>query len=217
MKLNPLHWIKLWREPWRKIFWSFFYTFRREDGEAKRWRLDLAPEDVVFDIGGFEGNWAADVHDRFGCWVHVFEPHPTFAAAISARFEGNPKIIVHDCALGSKDGVLSLSDSGDASSVMLANEENSVEGRVVDVATFMSDFEGDVSLVKINIEGGEYDLLPALAKAKAMARFKTLQVQFHLYTKDNIKDRDDIRADLANAHTCEWVYPFVWEQWSLSR
>ena len=78
MKLNPKHWITLWREPWRKVFWTAFYAFRRENGEAKRWDITLAPDDVVFDIGGFEGNWAAEIHTRFGCEVHVFEPHPGF-------------------------------------------------------------------------------------------------------------------------------------------
>lgn len=80
MKLNPKYWITLWREPWRKVFWTAFYTFRRENGEAKRWDITLTPDDVVFDIGGFEGNCTGDIHARFGCEVHVFEPHPDFAS-----------------------------------------------------------------------------------------------------------------------------------------
>jgi len=216
MKLNPKHWITLWREPWRKVFWTAFYGFRRENGETKRWDITLSPDDVVFDIGGFEGNWAADIHARFGCEVHVFEPHPGFATKIRKRFSDNPKITVHDIALGSSDGTLALSDAGDASSAVSGVGGNIV-GRVVDVATFMGSFKSDVALAKINIEGGEYDLMPALAIAGMLERFKTFQIQFHLYTQDNIADRDAIRADLDKAHTCDWVYPFVWEQWSLMR
>jgi hypothetical protein len=74
-----------------------------------------------------------------------------------------------------------------------------------------------VALAKINIEGGEYDLLPALSKADILKRFKMFQIQFHLYTESNIDDRDAIRSDLAKNHTCDWLYPFVWEQWTLSR
>lgn len=216
MKLNPKHWITLWREPWRKVFWAAYYAFRRENGEAKRRDITLTPDDVVFDIGGFEGNWAADIHARFGCEVHVFEPHPGFATKIRNRFLDNPKITVHDVALGSSDGTLALSDAGDASSAVSGVDGNIV-GRVVDVATFMGNFKGDVALAKINIEGGEYDLMSALADAHILGRFKTFQIQFHLYTQDNIVDRDAIRANLAKAHTCDWVYPFVWEQWSLTR
>lgn len=216
MKLNPKHWINLWREPWRKIFWTAFYVFRRENGEAKRWDIVLAPDDIVFDIGGFEGNWAADIHSRFGCEVQVFEPHPDFATKIKKRFSNNPKITVHNIALGSSDGILSLSDAGDASSAV-AGVDGNIAGRVVDVATFMGNFKGGVALAKINIEGGEYDLIPALTNADMLKRFEIFQIQFHLYTKNNIADRDAIHANLAQSHTCDWVYPFVWEQWSLKR
>ena len=213
MKLSPKHWITLWREPWRQVFWTSFYAFRCEDGESKRWDITLTPNDIVFDIGGFKGNWAADIHARFGCEVHVFEPHPGFASKIRKRFLDNPKIIVHDVALGSSNGTLTLSDSGDASSAVSGMDGNII-GRVVDVATFMASFKGDVALAKINIEGGEYDLMPALANAGILERFKRFQIQFHLYTQDNAADRDSIRADLAKSHACDWVYPFVWEQWS---
>ena len=47
--------------------------------------------------------------------------------------------------------------------------------------------------------------------------YKIFQIQFHLYTQDNIADRDAIRTHLAKSHACDWVYPFVWEQWSLTR
>lgn len=216
MKLNPKHWIILWREPWRRTFWTAFYQFRRENGEAKRWDIALTENDVVFDIGGFEGNWAADIHHRFGCTVHVFEPHPTFAAAIEARFADNPKIVVHDVALGSSDGVLTLSDAGDASSAV-SGVQGDIKGRVVDAAVFMAAFEGDVALAKINIEGGEYDLMPALANARVLDRFRVFQIQFHLYAEANKAERDTIRAELSKAHRCDWEYPFVWEQWSLPK
>ena len=80
MKLNPKHWITLWREPWRKVFLDCVLYV-----SSRKWRSEAVghfptPDDVVFDIGGFEGNWAGDIQARFGCEVHVFEPHPDFAS-----------------------------------------------------------------------------------------------------------------------------------------
>ena len=71
-----------------------------------------------------------------------------------------------------------------------------------------------IDLMKVNIEGGEYDLLPALIDAGIMPRIGILQVQFHLFSADDIPRRDAIRAHLAQTHDCDWSYDFVWEQWS---
>src|SRR4051794_9903313 len=64
-------------------------------------RLDypLDSKSVVFDLGGYEGQWASDITARFGCQVHVFEPLPAYAEAIKARFAGNPRIKVYPFGL----------------------------------------------------------------------------------------------------------------------
>lgn len=214
MKLSLSHWITRWREPWRNVFWSAFYAFRRENGEDKRWQVGpIGPDDTVFDIGGFEGNWAAAAFAKWNCHVHVFEPHPVFAARLAARFKDVGKITVHGFALGSADGHLDLSDEGDASSAVSASAR-AVQGQLVDVGRFMADFDADVALAKINIEGGEYDLLPAIHGQGLASRFAQIQVQFHLYQPGDIALRDEIRAGLSQTHDCDWAYPFVWENWS---
>ena len=100
MKLSPMHYYRLWQEPWRKVFWTAFYKFRRENGEAKRMDLSfLSADDTVFDFGGFKGEWALHAFNHNGPTVHVFEPHPTFASQIEDRFSDNPKIITHALAM----------------------------------------------------------------------------------------------------------------------
>ena len=115
-------------------------------------------------------------------------------------------------AIGHEDGTLALSDSADASSALVA-DKNAVTGRVVAARTFFADFP-PAAFAKINIEGGEYTLLPALAEAGYLPQIQTLQIQFHLYQESDIAARDAIRETLAKTHTCGWEYPFVWEQWT---
>ena len=214
VKLSPVHYYRLWREPWRKVFWSAFYRFRAENGEAKRMDLSFLKEsDTVFDFGGFTGEWALHAFNHNGPTVHVFEPHPKFAAAIENRFVDNPKIITHALALGTADGTLNLSDDGDASSA-LTTRENAVLGKVQKASTFLADMTPSVALAKLNIEGGEYDLLPALDQADWLRHIGKLQIQFHIYSEDDIARRDAIRRTLEKTHICDWKYPFVWEQWS---
>lgn len=215
MKLSPMHYYRLWREPWRKVFWSAYYAFRREGGEAKRMDLSfLGADDTVFDFGGFKGEWALHAFNHNGPTVHVFEPHPDFAAKIEQRFSDNAKIITHALALGTSNGTLALSDDGDASSA-LTTRDNAVMGKIQKASEFLADFPAPVALAKLNIEGGEYDLLPALEQADWLKNIQKLQIQFHIYEEADIERRNAIRRTLSKTHTCDWEYPFVWEQWTL--
>lgn len=212
MKLNPMHYIRLWREPWRRVFWTAFYQYRRDNAEARRFALDwLGADDMVLDFGGYKGEWAARMVAEHGCRVHVFEPHPTFASAIADRFSDDPRVHVHACALGTRDGVLHLSDAADASSAVTGG---GIEGRVVRAADFLADLAPPAALAKVNIEGGEYDLIPALDEADWLRHIKVLQIQFHLYGEGDLARRDRMRDILSKTHDCDWDYPFVWEQWS---
>jgi FkbM family methyltransferase len=216
MRISLKHWLRQRREPWTKVFYAAFRRWKADKMEPRRMEFPgIGPQSVVFDVGGFQGNWAADIHTRYGAQVHVFEPHPSFAAAIRSRFAANPAIVTHAFALGSSEGTLDLSDDGDASS-SFRKAGRTVQGHIEPVARFFADTGIEiVDLIKVNIEGGEYDLLPALLDAGLMPRIGILQVQFHLFSADDIPRRDAIRARLAQTHDCDWSYDFVWEQWSL--
>ena len=91
-----------------------------------------------------------------------------------------------------------------------------MQGKVVDVARYLRRFQHQrIDVAKINIEGGEYDLLPAIIAADEMRRFALLQIQFHLFEERYIAIREAILHDLAKTHEQDWCYEFVWEQWSL--
>jgi len=218
MRISLKSWLRQRREPWTKVFYTAFRQWRADRMEATRMEFaELGPGSVVFDVGGFKGNWAADIHDRYGARIHIFEPHPVFAEEIRSRFHGNDAIVTHEFALGQSEGHLTLSDDGDASS-SFRNAENTVTGRIEHVERFFAKADiPRIDLVKVNIEGGEYELLPALEEAGIMPRIGVLQVQFHLFSADDIPRREAIRTMLAKTHSCDWSYEFVWEQWSLRR
>lgn len=218
MRISLKHWLRLRREPWRREFYNEFKRWKRDKMEPKRMQFEgLTANSIVFDVGGFEGNWAQDIFDSYGSQIHVFEPHPKFAEALNTRFAANPAITVHDVALGSADGVLDLSDDADASSAFVASE-GGTQGRVIDVKAFLDSFAPPrIDVMKVNIEGGEYDLLPALAASGHLGRIDVLQVQFHLYGEEFIAMRDAIVAALSKTHQPAWSYPFVWEEWHLKK
>lgn len=213
MRLSPKHWLRLYRNPWLKTFYAGFRQWKRDGMQDRSKRFDgLAEGDFALDFGGFRGDWAAEIFRTYGCRVAVFEPHPRFAAALRDRFHGIPQITVHEVALGKGDGTLNLSDEGDASSALKATK-TSVVGTQRDAATFLASLSDGFALAKINIEGGEYDLLPALIDSGIIGHIRQVQVQFHLFAETDIARRAAIRAALSRTHTCVWNYDFVWERW----
>lgn len=211
------------RNYYRLIFLGdrFVLDIRRwfSDNGDNTLRLDyeLSKDCIVFDVGGYEGAWAEEISARFCCKIFVFEPVPEFAAAIQARFADNPRINVCPYGLSNKSGELTISLSGDGSSFYTAGSS-----RVAKAAVRKFEFGllrelgvSRIDLMKINIEGGEYDLLDLMIENKTISVVKHLQIQFHNFVPDAIERRNDIRRKLGHTHSATWCYEFVWENWVL--
>ncbi|HWQ88280.1 FkbM family methyltransferase [Brevundimonas sp.] len=190
--------------------------FFRENGEARRLDYPLGPESVVVDLGGYRGDFAWAINSRYGSVVHAFEPMPKFAAEAQARFAGNDKVHIHCFGLGAENGAFALSDDGPASSFVdlgKASRHQVCEMRAVNQTLDALGID-HIDLLKVNIEGGEYDVMPALIAGGLFPRIKHLQIQFHT-VGDFEHDRDAIRIELEKTHSERWCYRFVWESWSL--
>jgi FkbM family methyltransferase len=185
------------------------------DGGDNRLRFDydLSPDSLVLDLGGYEGQWASDLYARRRCRIEVFEPVQKFATAIAERFSHNPDIRVHALALGGSTRTETLSIAG-ASSSAYKSKAATEEVRFIDVAQWFAEQRlSDVRLMKINIEGGEYELLERMLECGLTARVADLQIQFHNFTPDAAERMAAIQRGLAKTHRPTYQYRFVWENW----
>lgn len=212
---------KTWRDRRRNSWKGVFYDARRlwkgQRGHALLYDYMNLPEGaVVFDFGGHKGDWADMVlNQQPDSTIHLFEPHPGFAAGLRDKYRAEDRVKVYDYALGPDDGKLTLPDEKTAPLVG-ADHDKGITADLVAVARFFDTFDiPRIDLMKMNIHGGEYDLLPALVDTGVMGRIGRLQVQFHLFSEEMIDMREAIRAELEDTHDCTWCYPFVWEEWQL--
>ncbi|SHI43830.1 methyltransferase, FkbM family [Shimia gijangensis] len=208
---------KFWRimtDPAYRAFRAEYKAFRAAHGKnTPASYTGLMPGDVVLDIGGYHGDWAEAMAARYAVNVHVFEPHPRFATMIEQRFAERDDVVPHAYAIGSADAELLLSDDENASSALVADGPTA-KGAVRNVAEVFKEFGFEkIGATKMNIEGGEYDLLPALIENGLIDQFERITVQFHKFSEGDRKRRDDIREALSKTHTCVWCYPFIWEEW----
>lgn len=182
-------------------------------------RLDyeLTPQSVVFDLGGYAGQWASDIFAMYRCRVFVFEPVPAFAERIARRFRHNSAVRIFDFGLAAKTGGDRIGLALDGSSLYNAGDD-AVDIRLVKFADFLKQENvAKIDLMKVNIEGGEYDLLDHLLSEGLMPCVENLQVQFHDFVPDADRRMAAIHQALARTHETTYQYPYVWENWRLRK
>ncbi len=204
------------REVLRDPFLLEIKRWFRDDGDnTLRLNYPLTKESVVWDLGGYHGDFAAEILRRYDCRVFLFEPVPKFHAQCITRFSGVSRVQCLPFGLSRTSGWFDISDSEDGSSfVRTGQKADTVRAEMRPVAAMFDELKVDqVDLLKINIEGGEYDVIPALIEAGMMSRVRFLQVQFHDFIPNAHIKREQIRQCLADTHRELWNYPFVWECW----
>lgn len=173
--------------------------------EHLRYEYDLSPDDVVIDIGAYRGEWAEQILERYGCRLVVVEPTDNITQ--HAAFAGTEVI---NKAAWLFDGRLRF---GGAYYYTSAFEDPTHEYECFDVNSLLRRFD-EIALVKMNIEGAEYDLLEHMWREGTLNRIDNLQVQFHLIEDEDSETRYEITAKmLSETHSLTWQHPFCWENW----
>ena len=187
--------------------------FRVDGDKTHRINYDLNQDAVVIDLGGYEGHWAADIFCKYDCYIHIFEPVEEFAQNIKERFEKNKKVSVYTYGLSNTNKNQKLNISADRSSAYEPGEK-SVNIKLKKIDDFIKEHNIEhVDLVKINIEGGEYDLLEHLVSNKQILVFENVQVQFHDFVPNSLARMHAIQNELSKTHNLTYQYEFVWENW----
>ena len=68
-----------------------------------------------------------------------------------------------------------------------------------------------IDLIKVNIEGGEYELLDRMIEAGLMSKVDAFQIQFHDFISGAKQRMEKIREILELTHTPIYHYYFVWD------
>jgi FkbM family methyltransferase len=172
---------------------------------------------MVFDLGGYEGQWASDIFSKYCCTIHIFEPVHEFASKIQERFKYNQKIYTHEFGLSNENKTVSISLSKDSSSIYKRNGEQTTAILMRAVDFMRENSIKKIDLMKINIEGGEYDLLEHLIDSDFIRNIDNVQIQFHDFVSDAFHRMSNIQHFLSRTHITTYQYPFVWENWMRKR
>lgn len=145
---------------------------------------DLGPQSVVYSFGiGDNIAWELAMIEHFGCHVHAFDPTPRSLAWL--RQQSLPQQLhVHPFGLAAYDGEQNFAvpaKPGDVNYRPLASGEGAGGNQALLVRrldTLRRQLGHDrIDVLKIDIEGGEYGVLPDLLATGP--RPKQLLIEFH--------------------------------------
>ena len=193
--------------------------FRDNGDESLRLDYPLTSTSTVIDLGGYKGDFAYEINQKYGCYVYVYEPVEKFYEACLERFKNNTKVKCFNYGLSNENGNFFIGDDDDGSSMVRNNEPNNSEQVII--KDFVEEFKAlqitKIDLLKINIEGPEFLILPHIISNNIVQHIEHIQVQFHDFYPNASNLREEIRHSLSKTHTEKWNYPFVWESWTRTK
>lgn len=150
-------------------FWTHVDSGQWESSTLNVITKNLKKGDVYIDIGAWIGPTVLAAAST-GCTVHAYEPDPVAFAELSANIAANKadNITLNNVALFDRHGEMSFgSGRGDSlgdSISSLMNGQGSIQVPVRDVANESAQaFFKKCKLLKIDVEGAEYVIMPRMA------------------------------------------------------
>jgi FkbM family methyltransferase len=151
---------------------------------------NITENSIVFEIGAYEGQWANMIATKYNPIMYVFEPQKWAYDNCVTRLKKFEKVKVFNIALGVEDGMMKMGDfRSDGASLMKAEKEKCDQKepqfedvKVVEIGKFLEENKiNEIDFCQINIEGGEYVLLPHMIEKGTINKIKYLIVQFHMH------------------------------------
>ncbi len=180
--------------------------------EAMRHDYPLTPDSCVIDCGGFEGNFAKIITEKYGCCVQVLEPVKRFRDSMHR----SPLILVHPYGVAGESRDALFNVGGDSSGEFATGLPHfeTVQLRAIGYVLAELAPKG-CDLLKLNIEGAEFEVLEMMVSTGARLA-KNIQVQFHRNVPDYEARYEAIAVGLSYTHHLTYRAPWCWENWEIN-
>ncbi|GAB5445132.1 MAG: hypothetical protein Gyms2KO_00050 [Gymnodinialimonas sp.] len=187
------------------------------DNHALLYEADLDQSSRVLDVGAYTGEWATEISQRYQSDILAFEPDPRNFRKLEKTASGLQTTTAFPYGLAERDAELEMALMFLGSTVYANGADPGAERALVhirDIVGVWLELQlGDIDLMKINIEGAEFDLLERMQAAGLLPRVKCFLIQFHEWHPGAYRRRRRLQQALRKTHDLVWDYPFIWEKW----
>lgn len=175
--------------------------------------MKLEQEGLVLDIGSYVGNYTRKVlvkNPKMTFWL--YEPIPSYFNTCVNKFKNRENIVVYQTAVSADGRNFQMQSDG------LRSRQGSAassEGISVDSISIQTIFDSvtEIELVKMNIEGMEYECLEQLIHSNSLIKSKYLLIQFHNFEKESHNRRDVLRKKISRNFNNIYTFEWMWELW----
>jgi FkbM family methyltransferase len=197
-----------------KQYWH--HQFIQNGGDNRfLFNFDLNSNSTVFDIGSYDGAYFRDISRRYSCHIHAFEPVPTFYQNSCFMLPG--KVKVRNYALGKVDDTFTITLADNASGAFAEGGEK-IECKKISFNSYVKENNiSQIDLLKVNCEGGEYELLEAIIESNWLQYIDNIIIQFHLIPEIPVETRQKIVDKIGETHNIMFSFPFIWEGWKTKK
>jgi len=187
--------------------------FKDNGDYTHRLNYALNKDSIVFDVGGYEGWFTEQINNKYGSKIFCFEPLKKFYEQIQSKFINNKNVFVFPLAISDENKKEIIYINNDASSVFKKSGQPSEIDCITLNKAMLDNNINYINLIKINIEGAEYQLLEYMIKNNLIEKCDNIQVQFHDFIEYSELKYNYIKYELEKTHHLTYNYPFVWENW----
>lgn len=185
--------------------------------EEQRYEYPLNANSVVLDVGAFRGQWTKEIHRRYGCTVHAFEP--VFFREVRETFAGiNGNVNLYCVALANSDREIDFGIQHDMTGRFSWSHERVMVPTIGVVHAWKKLGLRNVDLVKLNVEGMEVELIDAFCDSRLIDNIENLQVQFHHVIANADNEIARLVGKLSETHEMDWGGEwFLWSSFKRRR
>jgi FkbM family methyltransferase len=178
----------------------------KRDGGLTRRKHALTPDDLVIDVGAYTGEWSERIYELYGCRIIAIEPTPYIKSFAHGQ--------IINKAASDHDGTIEFAGAYYHTSAYADPEAFGTRRYPCFDINRLLESQNEIAVLKMNVEGHEYDLLAHIISANLHLRVRNWQIQFHQIEGKPYKQWYDlIVAELDKSHHRSFTYPMCWEGW----
>ncbi len=178
--------------------------------------ININDASKVLDAGAYKGEFADEILKKFGSNLILYEPLETEFNYLEKKYQYNSKVELHNLAISNTDNYKFISLENNNSSLSDVEINNSIKIKCKNIINIF-DKEKSIDLIKMNIEGSEYEILNEIINKNYLTKCKYYLIQFHHKNNINLMKNKKIIENKFSEMNFKKIfnYNYVWEVWEL--
>jgi FkbM family methyltransferase len=181
--------------------------------ENLKYKIDLREKGVILDIGAYRGVFSSKLmarHPENTYWL--YEPIPDYFKVCLKRFKQEKNIILNQVAVTSDGRNLLIKIDGLRSRKVECGDARTFEHKSRSIQEIFNSLS-EIELLKMNIEGMEFECLEQLVSSNSLIKARYLLIQFHEFEVNSHQRREDLHKVFEKDFDNLFCYEWMWELW----